>query len=139
VLQALAAQGKRDAVTNLTVLLKEAEFEAMASAVLAEYDPKYLWIFAYGSLIWNPEFDIIEQRRAVANGWHRSLCLNLTRWRGTRELLIYLDCSTYPSLDSLELQIQQMPKSSTGGGIGFFITGDHRRFRAAHRESSSSG
>jgi glutathione-specific gamma-glutamylcyclotransferase len=63
-----------------------ADFAVMADAVLAEHDPKHLWIFAYGSLIWNPEIEAVEQRRAVAAGWHRSFCLKLTRWRGTREL-----------------------------------------------------
>ncbi|MCO5072189.1 MAG: gamma-glutamylcyclotransferase [Rhizobiaceae bacterium] len=58
----------------------------MADAVLAEHDPEHLWVFAYGSLIWNPEFEPVEQCRAVAAGWHRSFCLKLTRWRGTREL-----------------------------------------------------
>lgn len=66
--------------------LADQDFEAIAASVLAEYDPDQLWVFAYGSLIWNPEFQIDEQRRAVARGWHRSFCLKLTRWRGTREL-----------------------------------------------------
>lgn len=64
----------------------EAEFARMADAVLAQHDPEDLWVFAYGSLIWNPEFEVVEQRRALARGWHRSFCLKLTRWRGTREL-----------------------------------------------------
>lgn len=64
----------------------DAEFAQMATAVLAEHSPEQLWVFAYGSLIWNPEFSIAEQRRAVAKGWHRAFCLKLTRWRGTREL-----------------------------------------------------
>ncbi|MGE0211487.1 MAG: gamma-glutamylcyclotransferase [Parvibaculaceae bacterium] len=64
----------------------DAEIAQMADAVLAQYDPERLWVFAYGSLIWNPEFQSVEQRRAVARGWHRSFCLKLTRWRGTREL-----------------------------------------------------
>ncbi len=63
-----------------------ADFALMADAVLAQHDPDHLWVFAYGSLIWNPEFEAVEQRRAVAAGWHRSFCLKLTRWRGTREL-----------------------------------------------------
>ena len=70
------------------------DFEQMADAVLAEYDPEDFWVFAYGSLIWSPEFPINEQRRAVARGWHRSFCLKLTRWRGTREvpaLMLALD------------------------------------------------
>ncbi len=64
----------------------DAEFAQMADAVLGEYDPEQFWVFAYGSLIWNPEFQVEEQKRAVARGWHRSFCLRLTRWRGTREL-----------------------------------------------------
>ncbi|PSJ54369.1 gamma-glutamylcyclotransferase [Pseudaminobacter soli (ex Li et al. 2025)] len=64
----------------------DAELAEMASALLTEHAPEHLWVFAYGSLIWNPEFDVVEQRRAVASGWHRSFCLELTRWRGTRDL-----------------------------------------------------
>lgn len=64
----------------------DAEFAAMVEALLSEYTPKELWVFAYGSLIWDPEFDYLEKRSATAYGWHRSFCLKLTRWRGTREL-----------------------------------------------------
>ena len=64
----------------------DAEIAELAHAVLAQYSPDQLWVFAYGSLIWNPEFEIAERRQAVAHGWHRSFCLKLTRWRGTREL-----------------------------------------------------
>lgn len=63
-----------------------AEFEAMAQDLLGQYAPQDLWVFAYGSLIWNPEFEFEERRSATAFGWHRSFCLTLTRWRGTREL-----------------------------------------------------
>ena len=64
----------------------EAEYDAVVEALLSEYTPGELWIFAYGSLIWNPEFESLESRGATAGGWHRSFCLKLTRWRGTREL-----------------------------------------------------
>lgn len=64
----------------------EAEYDELAEALLREYRPRDLWLFAYGSLIWNPEFEAEEQRDAVAPGWHRAFCLKLTRWRGTREL-----------------------------------------------------
>jgi cation transport protein ChaC len=63
-----------------------AEVDAMVEALLHEYTPQELWVFAYGSLIWNPEFEFEERRSAIAYGWHRSFCLTLTRWRGTREL-----------------------------------------------------
>ena len=64
----------------------DAEFDGIVAALLLEYKPEGLWVFAYGSLIWNPEFEFLESRGATANGWHRSFCLKLTRWRGTREL-----------------------------------------------------
>jgi cation transport protein ChaC len=64
----------------------DAEYDQVVQALLSEHRPEVLWVFAYGSLIWNPEFDSVEARRATATGWHRSFCLKLTRWRGTREL-----------------------------------------------------
>jgi cation transport protein ChaC len=53
-----------------------------------------LWIFAYGSLIWNPTFPWVEARRATAVGWHRSFCMELQNWRGSRSqpgLMMALD------------------------------------------------
>lgn len=45
-----------------------------------------VWIFAYGSLIWNPDFDVAEERIALAHGWHRSFCLGWIRlYRGSPE------------------------------------------------------
>lgn len=44
-----------------------------------------LWLFAYGSLIWRPEFNFIEQRPAILHGYHRSLCLWSRINRGTPE------------------------------------------------------
>lgn len=43
-----------------------------------------LWVFAYGSLIWKPDFDAVDWQHGRLNGWHRSFCLRLTRWRGTQ-------------------------------------------------------
>jgi cation transport protein ChaC len=62
------------------------EFSTMVSKLLAQYAPDHMWVFAYASLIWNPEFEFEERRPATARGWHRSFCMTLTRWRGTREL-----------------------------------------------------
>ena len=45
-----------------------------------------VWVFAYGSLIWNPEFAFIEERHGIVRGWHRSFCLGWVRiYRGTPE------------------------------------------------------
>ena len=62
------------------------DFDKIAEALLSEYCPDTLWVFAYGSLIWNPEFEYTLVEQATAKNWHRSFCLKLTRWRGTREL-----------------------------------------------------
>jgi len=44
-----------------------------------------VWVFGYGSLMWNPAFHHVEARPARAAGWHRSFCLWNTFGRGTRE------------------------------------------------------
>ena len=43
-----------------------------------------VWVFAYGSLIWNPLFPIAEKRIARIYGYHRSFCLWSRVGRGTR-------------------------------------------------------
>jgi cation transport protein ChaC len=43
------------------------------------------WIFAYGSLMWDPGFPFEEARPAVLKGYHRAMCLYSTRYRGTPE------------------------------------------------------
>ncbi len=63
----------------------DAEFAQMAETLLRDRDQDPLWSFAYGSLIWNPEFAIEEMRRARAHDRRRSFCLMLTRWRGTQK------------------------------------------------------
>jgi cation transport protein ChaC len=40
------------------------------------------WVFAYGSLIWNPEFEPRESSLARVHGWHRAFCIRSTRYRG---------------------------------------------------------
>jgi cation transport protein ChaC len=41
------------------------------------------WIFAYGSLLWNPLFPVAEMRPAKLHGLHRRLCLWSMASRGT--------------------------------------------------------
>jgi len=42
-----------------------------------------LWVFGYGSLIWNPGFPVAERRVARLDGWHRSFCMSSIHHRGT--------------------------------------------------------
>ncbi|HJU16826.1 MAG TPA: gamma-glutamylcyclotransferase [Stellaceae bacterium] len=44
-----------------------------------------VWIFAYGSLMWNPEIACAEARPALLRGYHRSFCLYSYDYRGSRE------------------------------------------------------
>ena len=46
---------------------------------------KPLWVFGYGSLIWNPGFSYVEARTATLQGYHRSLCVWCWSHRGTQE------------------------------------------------------
>ena len=46
-------------------------------------DHSPVWIFGYGSLMWNPIFEADETAVATLQGWHRAFCLHLTAGRGT--------------------------------------------------------
>lgn len=42
-----------------------------------------LWLFAYGSLMWNPLIRFEEKQTATLLGWHRSFCIRLCTGRAT--------------------------------------------------------
>jgi hypothetical protein len=69
------------------VLASEADHEAAIGEILAGAPARdAIWVFAYGSLIWKPAHESVEQRVALAHGWHRSFCLGwITRFRGSVE------------------------------------------------------
>ena len=56
--------------------------------------PEPLWVFGYGSLIWNPDFPVAERQIARATDWHRSFCMRSIHHRGSVEspgLVLALD------------------------------------------------
>jgi len=68
----------------LRIPITESETEALAERLCQESQGDALWVFAYGSLIWKPDFEAVEARVGAAKGWHRSFCLQMTRWRGSQ-------------------------------------------------------
>ena len=55
-----------------------------------------LWVFGYGSLIWDPGFTVSEQEIARLEGFHRSFCMWSIHHRGTQEdpgLVLALDAA----------------------------------------------
>lgn len=44
-----------------------------------------VWVFAYGSLMWNPEIAFAEARPGFLHGYHRRFCLYSRDYRGTPE------------------------------------------------------
>lgn len=44
-----------------------------------------VWVFGYGSLMWNPGFRFVDRRDAVLYGFHRRFCVYSFRYRGTPE------------------------------------------------------
>jgi glutathione-specific gamma-glutamylcyclotransferase len=43
-----------------------------------------IWLFAYGSLIWNPLLEIAEAQPASLKGWQRRFCIRLVSGRATQ-------------------------------------------------------
>jgi len=67
-------------------LLSEEELEATLQEALASpHRTRDVWLFAYGSLVWNPVLDFEERVVATVHGYHRSFCLWSRINRGTPE------------------------------------------------------
>lgn len=46
---------------------------------------KDFYVFAYGSLMWRPDFPFVEIMPATLYGYHRAFCITSTHYRGTKE------------------------------------------------------
>lgn len=75
-----------------------------------------LWVFGYGSLIWDPGFPVAERRIARLEGWHRSFCMRSIHHRGTPEapgLVLALDRADGASCTGVAFRVIQGAEADT--------------------------
>ena len=68
-----------------------------------------LWVFGYGSLLWNPGFPVAETRVARLNDWHRGFCMSSIHHRGTEAdpgLVLALDHRPGAACDGLAIRVE---------------------------------
>ena len=63
----------------------EADIERSLGETLRARPAGAIWVFAYGSLMWNPLLAFDEQRTATLDGWQRSFCVRSISGRGSPE------------------------------------------------------
>lgn len=67
-----------------------------------------LWVFGYGSLLWNPGFKPVEQVQAQLKDYHRSFCMWSIHHRGSETepgLVLALDAQTGGACDGVALRV----------------------------------
>ncbi len=75
-----------------------------------------LWVFGYGSLIWNPGFAHARAEVARLPGWHRSFCMTSIHYRGTVDapgLVLALDRSDHLHCDGLAFEVAAAARDQT--------------------------
>jgi glutathione-specific gamma-glutamylcyclotransferase len=63
----------------------EERAQQIQQALAVAPDPDRIWVFGYGSLMWNPAFHFAERRTARIHGYHRQFCLWARAGRGSPE------------------------------------------------------
>lgn len=67
-----------------------------------------MWVFGYGSLMWNPGFEFVDKQVATLAEYHRSFCMRSIHHRGTDEapgLVLALDAAKGASCDGVAFQV----------------------------------
>lgn len=89
----LLAAARTRAVPQFPVLSDQEIATSLHATLSGLSRDKDIWVFGYGSLIWNPMLEYVEKRPALLRGWHRRFCL-LSTGRGSPErpgLMLALD------------------------------------------------
>jgi cation transport protein ChaC len=75
-----------------------------------------LWVFGYGSLIWDPGFDVAERQTARLDGWRRSFCMWSIHHRGTVQdpgLVLALDRAGPAHCDGVAMRVATGAETET--------------------------
>ncbi len=67
-----------------------------------------MWVFGYGSLLWNPGFEFVETQLAYLPDYHRSFCMRSIHHRGTVEdpgLVLALDYTQGARCDGMAFRV----------------------------------
>ncbi|MGB5557746.1 MAG: gamma-glutamylcyclotransferase [Paracoccaceae bacterium] len=75
-----------------------------------------LWVFGYGSLMWNPGFTFDERVIARLDGFARTFCMRSIHHRGTSEapgLVLALDPTEDASCEGLVLRVKSGTEAET--------------------------
>ena len=70
---------------NLRIMSDEERRELVQKTLDSLGNETDLWVFGYGSLIWNPSLEFEEQRRCTIQGFHRKFSFWTTLSRGSEE------------------------------------------------------
>lgn len=70
---------------GVTTRLPAEQRRASKVAILTELGDEPVWLFGYGSLMWNPCIHYLDRQPALLRGYHRSFCLLTPTGRGTPE------------------------------------------------------
>ncbi|HZD24757.1 MAG TPA: gamma-glutamylcyclotransferase [Alphaproteobacteria bacterium] len=82
----IAALERELSASGAMIFLDPDVREASRREILARQpEGEDLWVFGYGSLMWNPAVHCAETAPALLHGWHRQFCLWTPLGRGTPE------------------------------------------------------
>ncbi|MDE4134009.1 gamma-glutamylcyclotransferase [Phaeobacter sp. QD34_3] len=75
-----------------------------------------MWVFGYGSLLWNPGFPVARREVATLHGYARSFCMSSIHHRGTEEkpgLVLALDQLDNTRCTGLALAVERGAEQDT--------------------------
>ena len=75
-----------------------------------------MWVFGYGSLLWNPGFEVARRAVAELPDYHRSFCMRSIHHRGTAAdpgLVLALDAAPGASCTGLALAVAEGQEEDT--------------------------